>query len=238
MVTDSSDGDGQSDHGDVRPGCAGENAWPGRVFCPKSLVVGLTGGIATGKSTVLSMFSDLGAQSLSADAIVHRLMAPDTDVWRAIVGEFGPEIVAEDGNIDRGRLGAIVFSDAGKRARLEAIVHPPVLSELAEAADRFREHGEGVLILEIPLLYETSAAGIVDRVIVVTAEHGTQVDRLQTRYGITQGEASLRISSQMPLSKKAECADWIVGTGCSLQATRREVSLVWRSLQKSLAQAQ
>lgn len=218
-----------------KPVCADSVERTGSFCTPKSLVIGLTGGIATGKSTVAEMFAKLGAEVLSADEIVHRLLAPGTDVWKQIVGEFGEGILGPDGNIDRKKLGNTVFRDTEKKARLESITHPPVMQYLAREAERFRRHGEGVLILEIPLLIEIGAVDIADKILVVTVEQEIQIKRLQYRYGISCGEALLRINSQLPMQEKIKHADWVISTDGTLHSTREQVYKVWDEVQKSLA---
>jgi len=208
----------------------------GSLYARKTLVMGLTGGPATGKTTVARMFEDLGAKVLSADDVVHHLMQPETDVWRAIVHEFGRTILNADGSMDRKKLAEVVFADPEKRRRLEAIIHPPVLEFLAKEAERFRGSGEGVLILEIPLLVETSSLALVDKVLVVTAEQETQIERLQKRYGIGRKEAVLRIGSQLPMSEKVKHADWVICTEGTLRGTKEQVNRVWGAIRKSLAQ--
>lgn len=206
-------------------------------FCArKALVLGLTGGIATGKSTVASMLADLGARVISADTVVHELLEHGTPVWREVVAEFGEDIVDSSGEIDRGKLGRIVFSDPKKRQRLESIIHPSVIEYLRAQAEEFRNCGEGVLAMEIPLLVEVSAFDLVDKVLVVTAEQGTQIKRLEKRSGISSEEALRRITSQMPLSEKVQYGDWVVSTDTSLRSTKEQVYKVWKDIQKSLAQ--
>lgn len=207
----------------------------GSLCVRNSLVIGLTGGIATGKSTVAQMLRDLGAQVVSADEVVHRLLRRHTRTWRTVVREFGEDILASDENIDRKRLGSVVFQDPERRARLENIVHPPVLRYLSGLAKCFRRKGNGVLVLEIPLLIETSSQGIVDKVLLVTAEQDTQINRLKYRYGIGTAEAVLRIKSQLPMQEKLQFADWVIDTDMSLEDTRSEVNRVWLDVQKSLA---
>jgi dephospho-CoA kinase len=208
-------------------------------FCArKALVLGLTGGVATGKTTVARMLEDLGARVVSADEIVHQMLKSGSPVRHEVVEEFGAGIVKSNGDIDRAALGDIVFRDAEKRARLEAIIHPPVLNRLAEEADGFRSAGDGVLVLEIPLLVEKSAFGLVDKVLVVTAEQETQVRRLEKRSKVTREEAILRVSAQYPMSEKVKYADWVVNTEGALRSTKAQVSKVWHDIQKLLAQAQ
>jgi dephospho-CoA kinase len=203
----------------------------------KALVVGLTGGIATGKTTVAKMLQSLGAKVVSADDIVHELLQPGTAIYEKVVHEFGPEILTETGEIDRQRLADIVFRDSAKRALLESIIHPPVLERLAEEANKFRNTAQGVLVLEVPLLIETSFVRQVDKVLVVTAEQATQVKRLQKRYGITREQAVLRIQSQLPMSEKVKYADWVIDTEGTMDDTRAQVENVWEIIQKSLANA-
>lgn len=182
------------------------------------------------------MLQRLGACVISADEIVHELLQPGTEVYREVVGEFGNEILADDGTVDRARLADIVFRDARKRRRLEEIVHPPVLTRIAEQIERFRTTGHGILVVEIPLLIETSSVGMVDKVLVVTAEQETQIGRLVKRYGVTHEEALLRIRSQLPMSEKVKYADWVVSTEGTISHTEEQVQRVWDLLQKAVAQ--
>lgn len=208
----------------------------GSFSAPKALVVGLTGGIATGKSTVAMMLAELGARVVSADAVVHDLLRKGTSVYREVVAEFGADILASDGEIDRRKLGSIVFGDAEKRRRLEKIIHPEVLSHLRAQAQEHRHSGHGVLVLEIPLLVEVRAFDIVDKVLVVTAEQDTQIRRLEKRDGISREDALLRLSSQMPITEKVQYGNWVVSTEGTLRSTKKQVHKVWTEIQKSLAQ--
>lgn len=207
----------------------------GSFFARNSLVVGLTGGVATGKSTVASMLAELGAKVVNADDMVHDLLKPDTNTWSAVVDEFGKGIVRPDRTIDRAALGDIVFHDEERRRRLEEIVHPPVLKALEEAAQEFRRSGNGVLVLEIPLLVETSSLHVVDKVLVVTAEQETQINRLKKRYCISNEEAASRIAAQLPMRDKLRHADWVISTEGTMCDTKKQVEVVWYHIQKLLA---
>ncbi|MHB0999353.1 MAG: dephospho-CoA kinase [Armatimonadota bacterium] len=218
------------------PVCEDTSLPSGSFYTEKALVIGLTGGIASGKTTVSKLFKDLGAEVISADDVVHRMMEPDGEVWKAIIKEFGEGILKPDGNIDRKKLGDTVFQNPGLRSRLEAITHPPVLKYLADKASEFRANCKGILILEIPLLIETSSISMVDKVIVVTAEQKTQVERLYNRYGISRDKALQRINAQLPMAVKIKHADWVVNNEGSLSSTKEEVYRIWCTLQKSLAQ--
>lgn len=200
-----------------------------------AIVIGLTGGIATGKSTVAAMFKDLGAKVVSADELVHEMMRPGTDVWDSIVAEFGHDILSTGQEINRRALAEIVFKHPEKRSRLEAIIHPPVILRLSEIANKFRKYDTGVLILEIPLLMETSSESLVDKVLVVSAEQDTQIERLIYRYGIDELAAAERVGSQLPMHVKIEAADWVISTERSIDATMECVNSVWNHVQKLLA---
>jgi len=180
------------------------------------------------------MLEALGAARVSADEIVHRLLAPGTDVSRRVIDEFGPEIQA-DGVIDRSKLGDIVFRDPAKRKRLEAIIHPHVMAEIESRIDEFHRNCTGVLVVEIPLLVEVGATRMVDKVLVVWAEQETQIDRLQKRYNISRPEAVLRVRSQLPMEEKVKVADWVISTEGTLRTTKRRVERLWSDVQKSLA---
>lgn len=207
----------------------------GSFFARKTLVIGLTGGVATGKTTVARMFEELGAKVISADEVVHRLLDPGSEEWERIRREFGQGVLRGDGSIDRAKLAETVFRDPEKRQKLEAIIHPRVLDFLQKEADSFRRSGEGALILEIPLLIEAGALAMVDKVLVVTAEQESQISRLEKRYGISREEALLRISSQLPLDEKVRYADWVVSAEGTLGSTKKQVERVWCDVQKLLA---
>jgi len=181
------------------------------------------------------MLEDLGAKRLSADEIVHRLLQAGSNMWQQIVEEFQEEILDPHGLIDRKKLGDIVFQDPDKRRRLEGIIHPPVLELLRAEIERFQAECGGVLVVEIPLLVETAAFGLVDKILVASAEQETQIGRLEKRYGIGRQEALLRIRSQLPMAEKIRHADWVVSTEGTLLSTKRRVGRVWREIQESLA---
>lgn len=202
----------------------------------RSLVIGLTGGVADGKTTVGHMLKSFGAVYISADAIVHELLQRGTDVWRSIVSRFGDGVLRPDGEIDRRRLGAIVFTDSEMMAELEGIIHPRVFARLTEIARDFKCNRKGILVLEIPLLVEKSYYAEIDKVLVVASEQETQICRLQERYGIDRKAAVERIASQLPTSEKVKHADWVISTNTTLEETREQAERVYASAQKLLAQ--
>jgi len=175
------------------------------------ILVGLTGGVATGKSTVAAMFKRSGAVILDADALAREVVATGKPAWRDIVSVFGGEVLNPDRTINRRALGAIVFRNKAKRRRLEQIIHPRVAREqmrLTRAAAMKDPHA--VVIYDVPLLFEAGIDKRVDKTIVVTADRETQIARLRKRNGLTRTEAIRRINSQLPLAKKVARADYVL----------------------------
>lgn len=198
-------------------------------------VVGLTGGIATGKSTVAHMLTRLGAAVIDADAIVHELQAPGTPVLRGIVAAFGPEILRPDGSLDRARLGRHVFADPEARARLNGIVHPAVGAEMARRLEAARRAGARLVVLDIPLLLESRARGggagdLVEAVILVYAPEALQVERQMARDRTSREEAQARVRAQMPIEEKRRLADHVIDNSGSLEETRRQVRALYTEL--------
>ena len=198
------------------------------------LVVGLTGGIATGKSTVLGIFRSLGAQVLSADEIAREVLRQHTDAYRAVVASFGPQYVRPDGELDRAALARLIFFDHTARQRLDEITHPAILSRIAEEVSKARASGaRQPFVVEVPLLFEANARDLVDKVVVVASEHGTQFARLKRRTGWPDEQVEAAIASQMPLSQKISLADWVIWNDGPLQETDQQVRKVWREMQQA-----
>jgi dephospho-CoA kinase len=194
------------------------------------LVVGLTGGICSGKSTVAAMFGRLGAVVIDADRVAHELQAPGQPVYEAIVAAFGDEILADDGRIDRRRLGAIVFGDPAARARLEAILHPALIAECERRIRQAADSGARVCILDAALLIESGRHGRFDAIVLVEASEIIQLERLMARTGISREEAMQRIRAQMPCSEKRRYAHFHIRNDGSLEETERQVREVWDRL--------
>jgi dephospho-CoA kinase len=193
-------------------------------------VVGITGGIATGKSTVLGMLADLGARTLSADDLAREVLAKGTPGYAETVERFGQAILAPDGQIDRRALAGIVFADAEARQTLNDITHPRIIAAMRRRIDSFRAHPpdpNAVLAVEIPLLVECGLAGTVDEVLVVVAEPRTQVSRLTRRYGMTDEDARRRLAAQMPMECKIERADRVITNEGSSEDLADSVRAVW-----------
>ena len=186
-----------------------------RAILGRMIVVGLTGGIASGKSTVAQMFKRFGAVVIDADGLARDVVRPGKPAWREIVRVFGDEVLNRNGSINRHALGQIVFHDRRKLRRLEQIIHPRVAREQQRRASRIaRRSPDAVIVYEVPLLFESGAHKRVDKTIVVTADRDTQVARLKQRNGMSKTEALRRIKAQMPLAEKVRRADVVLdGTG-------------------------
>lgn len=194
------------------------------------MVIGITGGMATGKSTVAQMFAEFGAELVSADHIAREIVLPGSPVLERIVQRFGADILMPDGSLDRAKLGEIVFSDPKARADLEAITHPEIIAILSDRIRHFRDSPRGrtgVLVAEIPLLFEVGLRALVDRVVVVAAEQPTQANRLINRNGVSRQRALARLKTQMPIERKIAEADWVVRNDGDLSETRRQVEQIW-----------
>jgi dephospho-CoA kinase len=175
------------------------------------IVVGLTGGIATGKSTVAQMFKRCGAVIIDADQLARDVVRPRRPAWREIVRVFGKGVLTSNGTIDRHALADIVFSDRRKLRRLERIIHPRVAREQQRLVRRIGVRSpRAVVLYEVPLLFESGAHERVDKIIVVTADRKTQISRVKRRNGFTRAEALRRIKNQMPLARKVRRADVVL----------------------------
>lgn len=194
------------------------------------LVIGLTGGIATGKSTVSRILRELGAPVIDADAIVHELQQPGTPVTLAIGREFGPDVIRPDGSLDRAALGRIIFGDPARRKALEAIVHPAVRERIAAEMERYRLAGEPAVVLDVPLLIESNWQRTVDQVWLVYVDRATQRARLIERDGLSPEAAELRITAQMDLEAKRAFAHVIINNGGRPEETRLQVEAAWRPI--------
>lgn len=195
-------------------------------------ILGITGGIATGKSTVAGMFAELGAATHSADAIARTLLAPDTDTTKHVLAAFPDSRDQGDQThcaVDRAALARKIFSDPAARKRLESLTHPAIIEALAAQSRTWRAlPSTSIGVLEIPLLFEAGLRHLVDRVVVVSCSEETQISRLQARRGITRQEALQQISAQWPVAQKIAMADNVISTDCDLADTRLQVLAVWK----------
>lgn len=195
------------------------------------LNVGLTGGIASGKSTIAMMFRDKGAYVIDFDELAHYVEEPERPAWKAIVEYFGTEILNEDGTINRAKLGSIVFADREKLSRLNSIVHPEVFDEWRrriEAIRRMDPHA--IVISDVPLLIEVGMHQLMDVVVLTYATPEEQIRRLMERSGLSREEARERLSSQMSIDEKIPHADFVIDNRGSIENTRSLVDEVWKKL--------
>lgn len=188
------------------------------------ILIGLTGGVATGKSTVAQMFKQCGAVVIDADALAREVVQPDKPAWRDVVRTFSKKVLNPDRTINRQALGSIVFRYPAKRRRLERIIHPRVAREQQRLTrEAARKDPTAVVLYDVPLLFEAGIAKRVQKIIVVTADQQTQIARLKKRNGLSRAEALRRIRSQMPLAKKAQMADLVIDGTVPRAVGRRRV---------------
>jgi dephospho-CoA kinase len=199
------------------------------------LLVGLTGGIATGKSTVTALLAGPSVRVVDADALAREVVEPGTPAHAQIVAEFGEEVLQPDGRLDRARLGEIVFPDAARRKRLEAITHPAIRRRFEQIMAELERAGfDGLLIWDAALLVESGGTKNMDRVVIVTTDPATQLRRLMQRDGGTEEAARTRIASQMPLAVKARYGDYVIDNSGTREQTEARVREVYRSLLQDL----
>ncbi|HUZ01111.1 MAG TPA: dephospho-CoA kinase [Thermomicrobiaceae bacterium] len=190
-------------------------------------VIGLTGNIACGKSAVLTMLADLGAETFDADRVAHDVMAAGMPTAERVIAEFGPGIRTADGGIDRRALGAIVFADPSRLARLEELTHPPTVAAIR---DRVAASVHAVVVIDAIKLFEAGLAPDCDQVWVVTCDHEQQLERLMRRNGFDRREAQQRINAQPPQEEKVRRADVVINNSGSLYSTAAQVRAAWMAL--------
>ena len=195
------------------------------------LLVGLTGGIASGKSVVAARLAEHGAVVVDADQIAREVVEPGTPALARIAEEFGPEVIAPDGRLDRAALGAVIFADEAKRRILNSITHPAVL-ELSQ--QRFAEAAAAdpgaIVVYDVPLLSEARGKAEFDVVVVVSAPEEVRIERMVSLRGMTHAEAESRIRSQVPEADRRALADILIESGGSLDETLAQADAVWDQL--------
>ena len=194
------------------------------------MLVGLTGGIGSGKSAVSALLAARGAVVVDADRIARAVVEPGTPGLERVVAEFGREVLRPDGSLDRPELGRRVFSDRAALARLNAVVHPLVAERTAEEVAAAERAGASVVVHDVPLLVENGLADRYDAVVVVAARPETQLDRLVRLRGMSQADARARIAAQAPLADKLAVATHVVRNDGSREELERQVDVLWREL--------
>jgi len=194
------------------------------------MILGVTGGIATGKSFVCSVFREMGAPVVSADEIAREVVQPGTETLRQLIETFGQEILLPDGHLDRQYLGNLIFADKKARSRLNSIIHPAIARCSEEQLQQTRYTHAPLVIYEAPLLFEANAQSRVDKILVVTAKSGIQLQRLMEREQINRHTAEQRIKSQLPLQDKIAKADYLIDNSGDRKKTRRECLQLFNQL--------
>ncbi len=188
-----------------------------------ALTIGLTGGIASGKSTVSQMFKEAGIVVVDADVIARKVVEPGEEAYEQIVQSFGKDILLPDEKIDRQKLGSVVFFNEEKRLLLNSIVHPAVRKQMLKEKEEHLNNGEETVILDIPLLFESKLTELVDRTLLVYVDYETQLARLMNRNNLSKGESEARIQSQMPLKDKIQLADAVIDNNGTIEATKDQL---------------
>jgi dephospho-CoA kinase len=197
----------------------------------KNLILGITGNIASGKSTVARAFSNHGAVLVDADQLARDVVAPDSPVLQQLVAQFGMDILQENGELDRKRLGQIVFSDADARRQLNNIIHPAIARLAIERLTELKEQpGVPMVIYEAPLLFEAGAEGRVDQVLVVKIDPEIQLQRLMEREDLDEAAALQRITAQMPQQEKLARADYVIDNSGTVEEALLQVDELWQQI--------
>ena len=197
------------------------------------IVVGLTGGVATGKSSVARLFQDCGAIVIDADVLAREAVEPGRPAWRDIVRVFGKKVLQPDRTLDRRTVGRIVFGTRAKLKQLNAIVHPRVAREQNRLTREIvSKEPDAVIIYDAPVLIEAGAHKRMDKIIVVAADQATQMKRLCSRSRFSRAEALRRIRSQLPLAQKIKLADYVIDGTLSFEQTKNEVQRIYAQLKQ------
>ena len=193
-------------------------------------LIGLTGGIATGKSTVAAELARLGATVIDADALAREVVEPGTPALGEIASRFGGEMISAEGQLDRARLGSVVFADANARRDLERITHPRVRDLMQQRIAAALAADADLIVAEVPLLFETRSEALYEGVMVAYAPADVQLQRLMTRDGIDEAAARQRLSAQIGIEEKRARAAWVIDNSGPLDATREQVVRWWDAL--------
>lgn len=188
------------------------------------MIIGLTGSIASGKSTVSNMLKELGYPIIDADLVARQVVEPGTETLKKIAELFGPEVIRTDGSMDREKVGALIFSDPARRKQLNDIIHPAIREEMLRQRSAYLAEGYETIIMDIPLLFESKLQHFVDKILVVSVTEENQLSRLIARNGLSDKDARDRISSQLPMSVKEAGADAVIYNNGTLAETARQLA--------------
>lgn len=193
------------------------------------MIIGLTGSIASGKSTVANMLKDYGLPIVDADLVARIVVEPGTPTLQKIVEAFGEVALTEDGAMNRQKIGEIIFNDEEKRKQLNSIIHPAIRQEMLRQRDEHVAKGAQTVIMDIPLLFESKLQHFVDKILVVSVTEETQLRRLMERNQLSEQEATARISSQLPLSIKEQGADAVINNNGTIEETAEQLQRILRN---------
>lgn len=183
------------------------------------MIIGLTGSIASGKSTVAKMIESYGLPIVDADVVARQVVEPGTPTLKKIAEAFGPEVIAQDGSMDRAKVGSIIFHNEEMRQTLNGIIHPAIREEMLRQRDEFISFGEKNVFMDIPLLFESKLEHFVEKIIVVSVNKEVQLQRLMERNGFAEEEANARIATQIPVKEKEQLADAVIHNNGTLEDT-------------------
>ena len=202
----------------------------------RRFLLGVTGGIASGKSTVSKMLAELGSPLIDFDLIARQVVAPGTPGLAKIVDCFGDQVLAADGSLERKKLSAIVFSDMEKRKKLESFTHPSILAEFFKQADEIAaKNPDAIIQVAVPLLIELNLQHLFDKILVIYVPAEVQIERLAQRDGISREAAANILKAQLPIDEKLQFADFVVDNTKGLTYTRKQIEKIWEELQKGLS---
>ena len=190
------------------------------------MIIGLTGSIASGKSTVANMLKEYGLPIVDADVVARLVVEPGTQTLQKIVEAFGEEALTEDGAMNRQVIGAIIFNNEEKRKELNSIIHPAIRQEMLRQRDEHVENGAKTVIMDIPLLFESKLQHFVEKILVVSVTEETQLERLMKRNQFSEEDAKARISSQLPLSVKEKGADGVINNNGTIEETAQQLETI------------
>ncbi|ALS20891.1 MULTISPECIES: dephospho-CoA kinase [Paenibacillus] len=190
--------------------------------------IGLTGGIACGKSTVASMLVRRGALLIDADRIAREVVEPGTPALTQVIERFGADLLLEDGSLDRKKLGERVFGNTAALKDLEALLHPPIRAAMRERMEAYEtQHPDKLVVVDVPLLYESHLQAMYSEVMVVYVPRHVQMERLMKRDGLTEEQANKRLDAQMPIEKKKELADIVIDNSGTIEETEQQIEQFW-----------
>lgn len=190
------------------------------------MIIGLTGSIASGKSTVAKMMRDLGLPIVDADVVARDVVEPGTETIKMIVQQFGADILLEDGHLNRPKLGDIIFHEPAKRKMLNDIMHPAIRAEMLRQRDAYLAAGEKHVVMDIPLLFESKLQHFVERILVVSVKEEVQLRRLMERNGLSKEDALARIRAQLPVSEKEKGAHAVIYNNEKIEQTEEQLKKI------------